>query len=399
MLYATAVMLSVLLTGSAMTLVAIAVVDRRVQSNLSDQRAASMLVRTGSEWIQAYATNNPTWRSDFKGNGAKTLKPSGPGRVDVALSDGDGDLTDNDTQMVSVTSTSRVNGLDRVMKFDGQSKPHAALAYNIMATSSITIAGNCSINGPLYAGSSITKTAGTVTTGQYGSYNVPSGGSITATLTPQNTTATAVPSVAPDLTFYTKKATSLALSNGGSGYKLEKCKLSSTFNTFGAANAYGIYIVDMAGQSLTLRELYVEGTLVIINSGASAGILIDKPVIFKPGTFGYPVLIISAGSTTVDVLIPASTLDENSVSADLNNDGDKVDSLTPYITGLVYAPDCSTTLNSSSWAFNGSLISRSVTINGGVLVGDGTTLAAQRTPGFTDALLHPIAGTTSEVLP
>lgn len=399
MLYATAVMLAVLITGSAMTLAAMAFADRRVRNNIADQRHAAMLARTGSEWILAHAATTPAWRANFQTAPTRLLRPNGPGRVDVTVTDGDGNLTDNDTQTVSITLTSRVNGLERRMKFDAQSNPHAALAYNMVGTNLIKIDGNCTINGPIYATSSITRNSGTVTTGAGASFNVPTGGSISGSLQPRNLNAKTIGALTPDLTFYTAKATSLPLSSSGSGYALERGKFTSTFNTYGAANAHGIYLVDMAGKKLSLRDIYVEGTLVIVNSGSMKDITIDGAVIFKTGTFGYPSLIINAGNAVVDMLIPASTLNESTVGADLNGDADQADSLTPYISGLVYAPNADITLGGSSWAFSGSFIAGVLTLKDGVVIGDGTTLSARRAPGFTDGCLYPIAGTASEVLP
>lgn len=399
MLYATTMMISILVAGAGVTLVSLQFANRRVQSTLTTRRQAQQLGRAGTEWALATVHATTNWRSTFTTTPTQTLRPDGGGRVDVTVFDEDGNLLDDDTDAARITVASQLDTQTRTIALTARPYPHPTMAYTVAASGGVTFAGTSTVNGPIYAKGNIIGTGVTVNLGAAAAFEVPSGSTVTPTLTPQYLNAPSYAMPAPDLSYYTSRANAISRTgSGGGNWKLEKAKYTSTYATTGTVNAYGLYWLDLGNKNLDLRECLIEGTLVITGSGSNI-ITMDKASIIRPGAQPYPSLIIVLGAgSSVNISIPNERLDESSAGLDFNGDGDQTDTLTPYVSGLVYVSGASTTLGGSSWLFTGCLQAGTVTIGGGVVLGDGrTSLAQQLSPGFTDKLLHVVSGTTQEL--
>ncbi|MCC7292058.1 MAG: hypothetical protein IT449_08370 [Phycisphaerales bacterium] len=400
MLYGATLMLSMLVAGMCITLVSLQMASRRMQTNLRDRRNGQELSHSGMEFALATVQADAAWRGTFTTNPTVSIKPDGLGRIDVTVADDDGNLQDDDTEAASVTVFTRVNGLEQTFAYAAKPHPSPTMAYGIAARGTITFTNSAKVDAPLYAKTSIIGAGATVTTGSAASFNVPTGGVITATLTPQNLNEESYTMPAPDLNFYINLGTALPPTAKGSNWSIEGEKITAAYNSIGAVNKYGIYVIDIGSKNLDIRDSLIEGTLVVLGSNGNK-VKVDKPVIIRPGANPYPSLIISLGAgSSVDLMIPNSLLDESSAAEDFNGDGDKADTLTPSVSGLVYVSNADTTLGSSVWTFTGCLQAGNVTVSDGVILGDGTTnLAGQLSPGFTDNVLHPISGSGVEVLP
>lgn len=400
MLYGATLMLSMLVTGMCITLVSLQMASRRMQTNLRDRRNGQGLSHTGMEFALATVQADAAWRSTFTTQPTATIKPDGLGRIDVTVADDDGDLKDDDTEAADVTIFTRVNGLEQTFSYSAQPHPSPTLGYTIAARGTITFTNSAKVDAPLYAKTSIISGGATVTTGSAASFNVPTGGNITATLTPQNVNEESYTMPAPDLAYYISLATPLNPTGQGGTWDITGEKVTAAYNSLGAVNAKGIYVIDIGAKNLDIRDSLIEGTLIVLGNNNNK-VKVDKPVIIRPGVNPYPSLIVSLGAgSSVDLVIPNALLDEATTAEDFNGDGDKVDTLTPYISGLVYVANAVTTMGGSAWKFTGCLEVGNVTVGDGVILGDGTTnLGGQLSPGFTDNLLHPLSGSGAEVLP
>lgn len=399
MLYATTMMISILVAGAGVTLVSLQFANRRVQSTLTTRRQAQQLGRAGTEWALAAVHATTNWRSAFTASPTQTLHPDGGGQIDVTLSDDDGDLLDDDTDAARITVASQLDRQTRTFSLTARPYPHATMAYTVAASGNVTFTDTATVNGPIYAKGNIVGTGVTVNLGAAAAFDVPAGSVVTPTLTPQHLNAPSYAMPAPDLSYYTSRANAISRTgSSGGNWKLEKAKFTSTYATTGTVNAYGMYWLDLGTKNLDIRECLIEGTLILTGSGSNI-ITLDKASIIRPGAQLYPSLIVAVGAgSSVNLSIPNESLSEVSADLDFNGDGDKSDTFTPYVSGLVYVSGASTTLGGSGWLFTGCLQAETVTIGGGVVLGDGeTSLAEQLSPGFTDKLLHVVSGTTQEM--
>ncbi len=400
MLYGATLMLSMLVAGMCITLVSLQMASRRMQTNLRDRRQGQALSHTGMEFALATVQSDVAWRSTFTTTPTVSIKPDGLGRIDVTVADDDGNLKDDDTDAARVTVFTRVSGLEQTFAYTAQPHPSPTLGYTIAARGTITFTNTAKVDAPLYAKTSIIGTGATVTTGAAASFNVPTGGIITPTLTPQDVNEESYTMPAPDVSYYISRGTAIPPTTNGGTWNIEDEKITATYNSLGPLNAYGIYVLDVGSKNLDIRNSLIEGTLIVLGN-TNNKIKIDRPVIIRPGAYAYPSFVASLGAgSTVELSITNALLDEAGVGEDFNGDGDRLDTLTPYISGLVYVSNATVTMDKSPWTFTGCLQAGNVTIKDGVILGDGTTnLGGQLTPGFTDNLLHPLSGSGAEVLP
>src|SRR5207244_1629695 len=123
------------------------------------------------------------------------------------------------------------------------------------------------------------------------------------------TTSPAAARVMPDSTvfdYYIANGTKLTGVAGG-GYSISKCLLSPSNNPLGGGtNAKGIYIIDCAGNKLSIDTMRMVGTLVVLNAGS--GSRISGGANFAPAVAGYPCLLVRG---PMDVNLSGSALKDS----------------------------------------------------------------------------------------
>jgi len=397
MIYATTLMISIAVTGASITLVTVQRADRRLHRNLADLQQAQLLMYSALEWALVYVEAEPNWRSIMNGAGPASLSLSGLGTIGVEFTDGDGNLADDDTDTVTIEVSTTVDQLTHRTEIAAQSDPHPSLKYAINATNSITLK-TVTIGGPIYAITEIDDAPGPVTTADDASFAGPAGVNISGSLVPQDTNAESLTAPAPDISYYTSRATVIVASPDHGDLLLLEQNFTTTTNTQGAPNADGIYLINAGSQDLDIQQIHLKGTLIVQGNGGNR-IRVNDPAWFEPGRPDYPTLIIDIHNANVVFRMPAEDLDEDDADVDFNEDGDQDDLFNSSISGLVWVGSGSATLKSSAWTFTGCLVAPSVTVNDGVIVDDDPALAVRRMPGFTDGKLHVIAGSAREIVP
>jgi hypothetical protein len=122
---------------------------------------------------------------------------------------------------------------------------------------------------------------------------------------------------------------------------LRRVVLSANSNPYGAANPQGIYIIDCAGQQLTIRDARIQATLVLLNASATPQIL--GRIHWEPSAPNYPALMVQ-GSLHMnwdgeqDLSEATNGVSYNPVGTPYLNsqDADTSDNYPGVIQGLVY---------------------------------------------------------------
>lgn len=126
-----------------------------------------------------------------------------------------------------------------------------------------------------------------------------------------------------------------AVGAGGDAPRLlERVHLSPTSNPFGAASADGVYLMDLGGEDLVIRECMIEGTLILKNPGS--GTRIEGSVAWRPVVPGDPILIVT-GSTTPEITIATDEIPliEATLAVDCDGDGEQRSVFASRLEGLV----------------------------------------------------------------
>jgi hypothetical protein len=143
------------------------------------------------------------------------------------------------------------------------------------------------------------------------------------------------------------------------GATMEKIVLSPATNPYGATNAQGVYVIDCGGNSLTIRNCRIAGTLVLLNSGNKTEF--TGSVCIEPTSDALPALLVQ-GVMNFDQT--SDDLSETDVDVNFNPSGnaydgtadsDNVDSYPSWINGLVYV-DGEANLNTGKATIRGSMV-------------------------------------------
>lgn len=139
--------------------------------------------------------------------------------------------------------------------------------------------------------------------------------------------------------FYTSVGTPISRGSLSSN-RLRRVTLSASLNPFGPPNPLGVYVIDCQGQNVTVQDVRVLGTLVLLNPGT--GTIIGPEVHIAPARPDMPALIV-LGHATIDT--GTTPMSEASEGVNFNppgapyraaSDADQSDRYPSTIEGLVY---------------------------------------------------------------
>jgi len=383
-------LLSFTVVGAGLTLVTVQAAERRIQHNIASSQQASLLAQAAEEWAFRQVETLSDWRSAFTSGQVESVAPGTGLAFDLIVTDADGNLEDDDTDLVTVTATGKSRGAVVTTSLSATPYPHRALGYAVVAGHDLGF-GDSTVAGPVYAGN-VMWTWGTVTTRDNASFETPLGGVIGAGLNPSNAAADTLALPTPDLDFYAAKATTVSLDDGD----LQRDNLTTTANSQGSPNAQGLYYVHIGWNNVKVRDVHVNGTLIIEGYGSNT-VAFDSPNWLEAGPDGHPTLLIDVPNGAVHFRLPASQLEEGGSDVDFNEDGDRLDSFSSSIQGLVWVNAARVDLYESMWTMTGTLIATNdVFVYHGVTVDDDPAVTDQLTPGFTDGMLHVIRGSIRE---
>jgi len=128
---------------------------------------------------------------------------------------------------------------------------------------------------------------------------------------------------------------------------MDQVLLSPSSNPFGDTNPDGIYVLDMNGARLTIRNSRIHGTLVLLNPANVSQLGDGTPFAMSPANPDYPTLLVSGGQVRIN---PSRfDLDERTLQRNLNppdapwpnvdSNTTQTDSFESTIRGLIYSDE------------------------------------------------------------
>ncbi len=315
----------------------------------TDFSAAQALARSAIEHAVFRIDDKSNWRTEFSLDTEypDPPQPLGTGTFTWMLSDPDGSLVDDDADGVWVTGIGRAG--------DAIFAERVLLLPTGQALSCLEAAFHCDSNVTLGFWTDLTtdqfiSANGSISAGTYGATifgDAQATGTISGPVTGTASTGVNSRRMPSDmaLEYYLANGTWIDLSNvpvGGSQLPLiELVTFSPAINPYGSiTNPEGIYVIDCAGQGLTLRNCRVLGSLVLLNSTLNTHI--DGTISWSPAVPNYPTLLVNGD---IDLRYSNGVLNETALATNFNppgalyegdEDTDTTDTYPSKITGLVY---------------------------------------------------------------
>ncbi len=388
-LQAFTLMMSVLITGTAMTLLNMQASNRRLHESLSSSLEAQLLTEAGVEWAAYYFQNIPDWRERFVSGTSRVLHLPGGRQFEVIVSDADGDFTDDDTDPAKLAVNARYNGAKQHVRGLMTPRTHEALDYVVYMSETLELSRDFRVTGDLHASLSVnslpepanvevkritTASHDSIPSSQYpnGLFEAPSG----------------EPAPSPDGTFWSRNGTAVETVNDRGARLVENVILTPEVNSQGVANPQGIYHINGTGRELVLRNIYVRGTLVI-HGMRNRTVTFEEGLVLHGIAQDRPTLLITDHASNVVFASSASLLEtQDKAEIDFNGDGDTADTIASEFHGILWTDASQLTINSDSVTYEGCIIgNRLVAIGNSQFVYD-EGVAAQLIQGFTDGKLH-----------
>jgi hypothetical protein len=331
------------------------------------------------------------WRGRADRNGTIAAFSLDAGRVSVSAADPtDQDLLDSATEPVDLTATVKLGQALQTcaVTLAPQYTPTIALTRSLQAGGTMTVnRASLIATAPIAANISIIASSASIIADAeslvilgdsfYGS---------------RRTLSAADPMPAVLTSAYVAEGTAIPFSAINSR-DLKDVFLSPTSNPLsGTRNPGGVYIVDCAGESLTIKDMRLLGTLVLLNAGSNTKV--DDGVILQPAKTGYPVLVVNGPlKLAIDepIIKEDNKVNFNPPGSPINGISNSTitDTFPTLVTGVIYA--------SGAVEIDGKFSLQGSVIAGGSMIVKGT-LTVGRTldplmfppPGFRDRMIMAV---------
>ncbi|TWT47568.1 hypothetical protein [Botrimarina hoheduenensis] len=332
----------------ALTSSAIGRLELRSAAANSDASRAALAARSGLEFALNWLNRTPDWRAQLiSGDNSDAIHLLGGAYFRWLVTDADGDLDDDPRDHAMLRSVGYFNEAVAAMEVGIEpsgrgltcleAAAHAQLLFEAKSGSTITGAGFVSSNDDVMA-----------TTATFGldaeAYDKVLGGTYSGTKTegvrPREMPGDHV------LDYYLARGTEIPLSSVPSSFGMRHLNfklMSRWLNDVGEVNPYGIYWIDLAGESLDLKWSRVLGTLVLLNAGPNTAC--TDVAIHQANPLNAPCLIVQ-GDLKIDLrnLFTGTELRESGIfnynppgmPFNGEEDSDKSDVRNAVIEGVVY---------------------------------------------------------------
>lgn len=360
----------------------LAVRSQRRSADLRNDEAESRSAALGAADMAVLAiASDPAWRTRYANNAYTASRDLGRGKLAFKLVDeSDGNLADDPLQPVRLYTSGRVGNAARVSSVLLTPTGPALDALNTAVYS----AGGLTVNGMVYVAGGPVGTSGTTTvslgatlSGDLETKNLVNLGSITGTSTVGGA-ARALPSTT---IFDNYKARGTAIPYSGIlSASISKKLISAASNPYGAANASGVYFIDVPALStLTINQSRLSATLVV-NLGLSATLTVSGPVAWDPPADGMPTLIVKGvGLGTLNINGSAVALSEADIGVNFNpvstpyfgsSNAGTTDTFPGEVRGLLHivGGSVSTNIGSNAIVRGCCLSDGSISLSGGAML-------------------------------
>jgi len=320
----------------ALCAIQVARVQLRVSTDEQDWQAARQLAQSGVELGITILRSDSNWRTNFPVN----VEHPSPA---LALNGGSATwkVVDLGGGNALIDGIGRKGRASCVLRADVQLPGASPLEVAIFGSSGVTVQSTAE-QLTLVGGSAATP-------GSLTNYGTIVGNCEAKTLvgnSPVGTLKTPGPVRAmPDeqllFSYYLANGTDITSSVASNSYRIRQVVLSPNTNPYGSRNSEGIYIVTLpAGQSLSIEEARIVGTLVV--RSASAGVNITGPINWEPAFSNYPALLaqgpisVKLSSTTLNETTSPVNFNPPSTPWQTNWDLTRDDTYISALAGLIY---------------------------------------------------------------
>lgn len=358
----------VLLAGMSVVIIALAsevALDLRMATNLADTDEATEIARAGLDNVIYLANANNDWRTRFASGIWISNKILGGGTFTAWGIDPDGDLANCPIDSVTARATATYNGAARIVSATLRPPVHDSmmyLAYGSGWAQSIRFESTCRVYGDLCCQKAVLVSGSPDHRGHIYARALDQ---VSSGLVDANTdvivwsTGPVLPVVNADW-FFARGAQILPPLVGGI-YEVADKRISPSSNPYGFTNSEGIYCLDAGGTEVRFVRCHITGTIVLKRAPK---VTFDKACVHAPA-FSYQPALVTDGSAVYSF---DQNLSESQSNVDFNADGDKADTFSPSVSGIVYATTSITGLQASGGTnvvrFKGALVSNLVTFIG-----------------------------------
>ncbi len=405
--YVVAVGMGMMVAAIALAGIAFARARARADQIHRDQIQARNLARSAIELARALIKSDSNWRSSFSNGTWVSSQPLASGTLAVSVQNPSGALGRSALDSVVVTGDAR-RGLARQrlsVQLDAKLLPLTCLSTALTSGGTIT-ATAATINS---AGMTIASNVGYSSVLATTKPNVEAvtlivGTGFQGTTTTGVTARTLPASTAFDT--YVASGTSIPVSSLPTVLgkpQLTKLVLGPASNPYGMPDPNGIYIIDCQNTSITISNVRIVGTLVLLNPGLNT--TVSGSVRWVPAISGYPCLMVKGALT---LSMSSSNLSESSMGVNFNppgtpyiystgsTDTDQSDFYPSSITGLVYASGAVTTSGSNTVSM--LMVGGTLSIGGTLTLAYDATFNNSPPPGFYTVTMTPSQGTWRQVV-
>ncbi len=389
--------IAAMVTAAGLALIAARRADQRVYASLQDSAEARYVAGAGIEWALWVLGQTANWRTVRTVGTWTANQPFGPGTFSIEAADDDGNLADDETDALTLTSTGTVNGAIDRQRVTLRPRAHPALAYACLSKTSLELRTAAVIKGPMRANQSIIGDSNVVKTDN-ASFETVTGYTVESQFTPLSRVSTAMSYPAPSLSYYLSLATPIS-GIAGSTAKLSGYNLTPTRNSESAAqvNARGIYALNATGRGVVVEYTHIKGTLIIHNT--TTKVTVQGSCWIEPAGPSYPTMLIYAGNADVDFDLDKSTLSESAQNVDFNEDGDKADSFTTFVGGIVWTQNSSVSIHNPTAVFRGCVFGNYIRVHDRAAIDEDPALINALVPGFIDPTMKIVSGSWQQVQP
>lgn len=351
-----------------------------------DVEKARLIAQSGMELAESRLQNTSSWRNSISSGNLYTAQSFANGKFSVRATDPtDGDISNKTTDDLVLTATGTFNNASQ--SYQVRFKPTTA-AYDSLGVSAYA-GTNISFSSCTLRAYGIVGCGGTATATLANVYADVEAGVLATGLTfRQSTTSLAatrtVPNATDALASYLAMGTEIKMSSLPSGGEIRDTVIGPGVNPFGTANAAGVYYINCANQTITIRNARISGTLVLVSPGS--GSIVKSSVLMESSTTGYPALLVNGDFT---IAMDAADLTES--SANLNpagapyrgvSDSDTSDKYPSMINGLVYVSG-NLTIDQSTTIYGPVLCAKAITFKSSPVLYPVTP--SPTPPGFSSA--------------
>jgi len=386
-----------ILAMTGFTLLAVARADHRIQTSVQKSLQAQYVAQAGLEKAFYAIEANATWRQTLSNGMWFSDQTFGAGKYTVTAADTDGNLADDERDTLTLTSTGTVGDAVHKVKVTLTPRPHPALGFAVFGTDSAGFRNNAVVQGPVRSNGTIWTDGNSDSEGNAFFESI-QGAYIAPTLLPARYASTTMSYPQPSLSYYLSLATPITGIAGGTA-KVSKYVLTPTRNTESTTqvNANGIYSLNCTGRDVLIEKCRLKGTLIIYNT--TKKVTIENELLIEPTGYSFPSILIFTSYGDVEIKLDGSTLSELGDWVDYNEDGDKWDTISSAVKGLIWTDHSYITIHKGSAAITGCVIGSGFEVHDSAVVDDDPQLAQSMIPGFIDTNMKIISGSWREVEP